>query len=357
REVISPRLDLLQLVTYSNGQATVSFGGNFNTNRLSVGVDYQTVYVPFLASAFKQALMLRIRFRPFGNLELSTQTYVAPDGRLRYTAAGNTFLYRYQGLVTGERNAPFNLPRHMARGRVVDETGDPIRGAALRIDRHDVFTDASGQFFVRLAKAREYPVEVLVDEFLVPGYFEVVDAPASVRADAEERAPEITIVVRRTRPPQVQIAAGQARQRPVSPQAPAATPKAATVAALERSGLPPVPSKIDGAGDETLVGDEEDAPVHAQPPIRQGFAVQVAALSHSSSAEALVEKLRLLRYPVYVIGGHREDELYRVQVGPFLDREQARSTSSRLKREGYKPILKSMTPVATVQDARKNQGD
>ncbi len=356
REIISPRFDLLQLVTYSNGQTTVSFGGNLNSNRFSVGVDYQTVYVPFLASAFKQALMLRVRFRPFGNVELNTQTYVAPDGRIRYTAAGNTFLYRYQGLVVGEPSATFNLPRNMARGRVTDENGDPIRGAALRIDRQDVFTDANGQFFVRVKKAREYPVQVLVDEFLVPGYFEVVDAPASVKAESEEQSEEIIIVVRRTRPP----------LRPSVMVADAAKPAAGhedtnaglpDLAALEPPTSPPVDSPASEPGSKSAVSDSRALPAPVQVPVRDGYAVQVAALSQPESVAALVEALRRQRYPVYVIGGEGVDGLYRVQVGPFLDRQEARSVRSRLIREGYKPIVKDMAFAGPGAKRRDNQGD
>ncbi|HYY72334.1 MAG TPA: hypothetical protein VE778_01950 [Candidatus Bathyarchaeia archaeon] len=47
RETISPRLSLLQVVNYSQGRTTVLYGGSYLSNRFTIGVDYQTLYLPF----------------------------------------------------------------------------------------------------------------------------------------------------------------------------------------------------------------------------------------------------------------------------------------------------------------------
>lgn len=200
RETLSPRLKLLQLLTHSNGRTTVSFGGNFLTNLITIGVDYQTVFVPFApGNQFKQAIVLNVGLRPFGNHQLDASTFVAPDGRVRYMLHGSTFLY---GPHMGGGSRPtFRLLKNVVRGRVVDEQGEPVRGAALRIDKDVVYTNSQGQFFLREKKARSYRLEVLVEEFLVPGRFEVVSAPATVTAAREDTATEITIVVRHAQPP------------------------------------------------------------------------------------------------------------------------------------------------------------
>ncbi|MGH9670034.1 MAG: hypothetical protein ACRD3A_07990 [Terriglobales bacterium] len=201
RQIISTRLELLEVVSRSNGQTTAAFGGQFTSNRLTVGVDYQTVYVPFFAQPFKQALTFHVRVRPFGNVELNAQTYLAPDGRVRYTTSGQTFLYRASGLQVGDSPRGTVMAKNIVRGRVVDEADHPIAGAALEIEKELVLTDSTGSFFLRTKKAKEVPLKVLADQFITPGFFEVVSAPVTVKADREELAGEVTIVVRRVSRP------------------------------------------------------------------------------------------------------------------------------------------------------------
>lgn len=200
REVLSTRLSLLQLVTHSNGRTSVSFGGNFISNRASIGVEYQTLYVPFPAgNQFKQALVLNIRLQPFSDLRLNVGTFIAPDGTVKYTASGGRFFYREVSGGTGP--AAMTLHKYVVRGRVTDERNNPLRGAALRVDGEVAFTDSQGEFFARKRKAGAYRLEVLVDQFLIPGRFEVVSAPPVVTAAPDATAPQITIIVRRSRPP------------------------------------------------------------------------------------------------------------------------------------------------------------
>jgi hypothetical protein len=59
------------------------------------------------------------------------------------------------------------------------------------------FTNSSGQFFVRAKRPERYPLAVRLDEFLLPGSWQVVTAPDQVRAEAEDRAGLVEIVLRR----------------------------------------------------------------------------------------------------------------------------------------------------------------
>jgi hypothetical protein len=198
REVISPRLSLLQVVTNSNGRPSMSFGGNFLSNRLTVGVEYQTLYVPFQAgNQFKQALVLNLRVNPFGNVQVNAGTFVAPDGSVKYTVSGSEFLYHNGGVSGGPPPTAGRIHKFVVRGRVVNDQGAPVAGATLRIDGEVAFTDSQGEFFVRKSKRKSYDLHVLVHEFLTPGRFEVVSAPERVAAEPEEAAREVTVVVRR----------------------------------------------------------------------------------------------------------------------------------------------------------------
>jgi len=91
------------------------------------------------------------------------------------------------------------LPKYIVRGQVTDEEGKAVRGATLRIGGDTVFTDSQGRFFLRKGKAATYSLAVLVNEFLAPGPFAVVSAPSTVTSTQEERAAEVTIVVRALR--------------------------------------------------------------------------------------------------------------------------------------------------------------
>jgi len=200
RETISPRLSLLQLVNRSQGRTTMSFGGNLVSNRISVGVEYQTLYLPFrTGNQFKQALVLNFQFRPFGNYQFNAGSYVTPDGTVKYTAYGGTFMYRGAlGAPAGATSVDFH--KYVVLGRVVDESGKPIRGAALRVDGDVVYSGSDGVFFSRRRRPLTFRFEVLVNEFIVPGQFEVVSAPSSVKAEPEGSAHELTVVLRRLTP-------------------------------------------------------------------------------------------------------------------------------------------------------------
>lgn len=200
REVISPRLSLLQVVNRSDSHTSVAFGGDFISNRLTIGINYQTLYVPFRAgNKFKQAVVLNISLRLFGTTRLNAGTFVAPDGSVKYTVQGGTFLYRGTP-APGAPAAPITLHNNIVRGQVRDVDGKPVRGAALRVDGDLVFSDSQGRFFVRKRKAGSYRLQVVLDQFLLPGRYEVVSAPPAVAATPDAVAQAVTVVLRRITP-------------------------------------------------------------------------------------------------------------------------------------------------------------
>jgi DedD protein len=70
---------------------------------------------------------------------------------------------------------------------------------------------------------------------------------------------------------------------------------------------------------------------------------QVAALSKSDDAQALVRKLKEKGFQAFFVsppGDSSSDKLYRVQVGPFSDLNLAEQIKAKLVANGYTPITK-----------------
>jgi hypothetical protein len=199
RENFSQRFSLLQIVSRSAGQSTISYGGEYLTNRFKVNADYQNVYLPFRPDRpFQQALALDVAVRVMGPFQLIGGTNVAPDGRLRYTFGATTYLYRERGLFMHSRGGEtYSFPKYVIQGMVRDNSGSPMEGVAIHIGQELAYTDDTGHFQVRFRRRNPVPLRVATDEFLIPGAFEVVWAPPSVQPDPEDHPTEFTIVLRR----------------------------------------------------------------------------------------------------------------------------------------------------------------
>jgi cell division septation protein DedD len=74
-----------------------------------------------------------------------------------------------------------------------------------------------------------------------------------------------------------------------------------------------------------------------------GFTVQVAASRVKEDAESLVKILKERGYPVFLVTpeyAHADDNLFRVQVGPFKTHDDAEKVRKQLAAEGFNPFIK-----------------
>lgn len=197
REHISRRFSLLQQVSFNNGDPTFQFGGDLVTPLGDVSVYYQVVQQPFQPlDPFNSVLSISARLQ-LGRYSTSLNTVIQPDGSVNYTATASTFLYMSQfGGMQPNLVSP-QIGRFVIAGRVVDTQGQPVDGAALDFDGNLTFTNPDGQFLIRLGRPRDYKLKVAFEEFLAPGEWEVVSAPASLKALPEDRASSTDIVIRR----------------------------------------------------------------------------------------------------------------------------------------------------------------
>ena len=197
RENLSSRLSLLQLISRTNGQTTFAFGGDFTSNRLMLQADYQNLYLPFRPDhPFEQALALNASVRIIGPMQITAASNVDPTGHVRYTFGMSTYVYRMNGMMSGHSET-FSIAKFLVQGVVKDEQGNPVEGAALHIGKEVVYSDSTGAFLVRMGKHGPFPLSVVPDEFITNGVYETVSAPSTVRAETDDAAVNLEIVIRR----------------------------------------------------------------------------------------------------------------------------------------------------------------
>ena len=197
RENLSSRLSLLQLISRTNGQTTFAFGGDFTSNRLMLQADYQNLYLPFRPDhPFEQALALNASVRVIGPMQITAASNVDPTGHVRYTFGMSTYVYRMNGMMSGHSET-FSIAKFLVQGVVKDEQGNPVEGAALHIGKEVVYSDSTGAFLVRMGKHGPFPLSVVPDEFITNGVYETVSAPSTVRAETDDAAVNLEIVIRR----------------------------------------------------------------------------------------------------------------------------------------------------------------
>jgi hypothetical protein len=196
-QILTSRWNVIEVVSRSHGQTSVSFGGGFLSNLISASVQYETYYVPQRnASPFEQAMIVDLQLHLFRGITLHGASFVAPDGSLHYTADASEVMTRRGGAGAGSSQR-YSVGSSILRGRVVDGKGEPVAGAALLIDSVAIFTDSDGRFFLRERNPHDHRLQVLTDKFLDGGVYEVESAPSRVRAVRNEEEPATTIVVRR----------------------------------------------------------------------------------------------------------------------------------------------------------------
>jgi hypothetical protein len=199
RERLSARVSLMQQVILQDGGPRLQFGGSLLTSVGEIGIDYQIVHQPFAPfDPFRSAISLTARLQ-LGRYTTSLGTYVQPDGRVDYAANAGTFLYLGEFGVQPQRiGSGGGIARYLIRGRVVDETGAPVEGAAIGLGGETVFSNSQGDFLLRTRRPARYAVEIKLGEFLLPGVWQVQSAPEAVTAVVDERAQSMDIVLRKS---------------------------------------------------------------------------------------------------------------------------------------------------------------
>jgi hypothetical protein len=200
REIFNSRLSISQIISHTNGQTTVDFGGNFISNIVTLSVDYQTLFLPFAQSApgqLKQVMVLGVHFQLPHGVQFNMDTDVTPLGQVRYTAYGSTYAYRGMGNTSPGTSYSGAFFQNVVRGEVLDPNGEPISGVALQIGSELAVSDSDGNFMLRVKKAGVLSLKVAFDDFTSPGRYAIVQAPQTVKATRADSAQQYSIVLRR----------------------------------------------------------------------------------------------------------------------------------------------------------------
>lgn len=175
-EQVSRHFRVSQYITRSRGQTALNFGGGWASNRASVDVSYAQEFLPFGNVPFAKALVVQFSFR-VRSATVNLGTLTDPNGKTRFTAYGNSFIQT--GIATTQGPQGRRVGAYSVRGRVVDEQGAPVAGAAVRLGKDTVWSDEKGEFSVTQRKAETLSVSLVPDEFTAPGVWVCVSCPAT----------------------------------------------------------------------------------------------------------------------------------------------------------------------------------
>ena len=173
-------LTLTQNISQSNGQQSYAFGGGIHTNRLAASLNRSIVFL-LNGEGFQQVTGVQISVRLPRDVTANFSTVTTPLGQTLYSIYGET----YQQIGAWTPGTTVHAPplgRFEFIGRVVDQEGRPVDGAAVMVGRVIAYSNSAGEFSVRTKKAKAEPLSVLPAIFAAPGDWEVVSAPKEVTA-------------------------------------------------------------------------------------------------------------------------------------------------------------------------------
>lgn len=179
---------LVETESSSQGQKSFDFGGGYASNKFSASLTHNELFYPLLANPWRRTLSINLSFRLRHNSSVSLGTVALPDGGTKFTAYGGTYAYRDVD-ASGEMHHA--IGRFEITGTVVDVKGQPVAGAAIRIDKEIIYSGEDGSFSLRVSKDEPYALAIVPAEFL-SGSWTVEEAPTTITPDSP-----VTLTVRR----------------------------------------------------------------------------------------------------------------------------------------------------------------
>jgi cell division septation protein DedD len=168
--------------------------------------------------------------------------------------------------------------------------------------------------------------------FFAAGFLVGYNERASKELPPAERVTPSAVIPPTVNPP------GNSESGARAPSAPKATPAEPTPVREERVRTSPPPPK------PREEPKSERAAARKATDASGRYVLQVAASSSRSDAEEVAKGLKALGFPAFVVSPQHagaNDNLYRVQIGPYPTRAAAEQVKPKLERAGFKsPFIK-----------------
>ena len=165
------------IVNQLQGQTSYAFGGGYQGNRISVGLDHSVLFFPAGGKGFQQTTSVQVSLR-IHDTALNFQTNVDPMMHVQYTTYASSYV---QGPFAGaakDSQSHSTGGKFVIAGAVVDEHGQPVEGAAIQWQGGAVvYSDSQGKFFAHVKHDKPAALVVLLQEFAAPGRWAVTTCP------------------------------------------------------------------------------------------------------------------------------------------------------------------------------------
>ena len=164
-------------LTQTVGKGNFGAGGGYHNNRFSVSANQGVGFSPTNGFVKTESLTLTVHIHD------STVTGAINQamGQTRFSAYGSTFGKGPINIAStgGVRHTYQQHGKYVMNGTVKDGNGNAISGAAILLDKTEVFSTDDGTFIYHTGK-RSVTIQVLPEDFTAPGRWRVTSAPSKV---------------------------------------------------------------------------------------------------------------------------------------------------------------------------------
>jgi cell division septation protein DedD len=164
---------------------------------------------------------------------------------------------------------------------------------------------------------------------------------SNAKAEPPPSVEEPPVAVKRSGPPDTPSpAVGQANPAKATPPQVAKAAPVPSPVAKPAATPPPAAAKVTSPAPGATPPPAASAPpaAAATDTVRDGYAVQVAAVNARSEADSIAKRLSAKGYSAYVEDPRGTQKMFRVRVGTFKSRSDAQTVADKLKKEEkFKP--------------------
>lgn len=174
---LNQRWTIAEYITHAERSTAINFGGGYAGNVVAVSVQYQQQFFPFAAVPFQKVLSVQLSLQLPRSASAHVDLQAVPGEGLKFAGYGSKYVSTGIEVAPGQRAGKIGGVE--ISGFVREESGMPVNGAAVKVGGKILYTDSSGRFAARFPKAGAQPVEVMPDEFIAPGNWQVVSCSLS----------------------------------------------------------------------------------------------------------------------------------------------------------------------------------